>query len=239
MYPVLWLVPYCAILYLLFRRGLYSLSVPILIFSFVYLYFMGKGYLGPYFARITMLLFPGFCVVVGIACYDLQLKVRNKRTAAVVLSGALLLIFVPSLVFDLAYDRAMQQKDAREVLRQDLRNSIGEVPTRVGILHYGPYFYTAMPAAKPLTSDKVVVQLQDAGEDADYLLVGLSTQIDPAQINAIVRQIEAQGKFRYAKSYRVPVRIFGHEFKLMRFPPDMTYPFPLILLFRSNVPNVS
>jgi hypothetical protein len=239
MYPVLWLVPYCAILYLLFRRGLYSLSVPILIFSFLYLYFMGKGYLGPYFARITMLLFPGFCVLVGIACNDLQLKVRNKRTAAVVLSGALLLIFVPSLVFDLAYDRAMQQKDAREVLRQDLRNSIGEVPTRVGILHYGPYFYTAMPAAKPLTSDKVVVQLQDAGEDADYLLVGLSTQIDPAQINAIVRQIEAQGKFRYAKSYRVPVRIFGHEFKLMRFPQDMTYPFPLILLFRSNVPNVS
>ncbi len=79
------------------------------------------------------------------------------------------------MVFDLAYDRAMQQKDAREVLRQDLRNSIGEVPTRVGILHYGPYFYTAMPAAKPLTSDKVVVQLQDAGEDADYLLVGLPT----------------------------------------------------------------
>jgi hypothetical protein len=239
MYPVLWLVPYCAILYLLFRRGLYSLSVPILIFSFVYLYFMGKGYLGPYFARITILLFPGFCVLVGIACNDLQLKVRNKRTAAVVLSGALLLIFVPSLVFDLAYDRAMQQKDAREVLRQDLRNSIGEVPTRVGILHYGPYFYTAMPAAKPLTSDKVVVQLQDAGEDADYLLVGFPTQIDPAQINAIVRQIEAQGKFRYAKSYRVPVRIFGHEFSLMRFPQDMTYPFPLILLFRSNVPNVS
>ena len=239
MYPVLWLVPYCAILYLLFRRGLYSLSVPILIFSFVYLYFMGKGYLGPYFARITMLLFPGFCVLVGIACNDLQLKVRNKRTAPLVLNGALLLIFVPSLVFDLAYDRAMQQKDAREVLRQDLRNSIGEVPTRVGILHYGPYFYTAMPAAKPLTSDKVVVQLQDAGEDADYLLVGLPTQIDPAQINAIVRQIEAQGKFRYAKSYRVPVRIFGHEFKLMRFPSDMTYPFPMILLFRSNVHNVS
>ncbi|HET6886325.1 MAG TPA: glycosyltransferase family 39 protein [Candidatus Udaeobacter sp.] len=239
MYPVLWLVPYCAILYLLFRRDLYSLSVPILIFSFVYLYFMGKGYLGPYFARITILLFPGFCVLVGIACDDLQLKVRNKRTAAVVLSGALLLIFVPSLVFDLAYDRAMQQKDAREVLRQDLQNFIGEVPTRVGILHYGPYFYTAMPAAKPLTSDKVVVQLQDAGEDADYLLVGLTTQIDPAQINAIVRQIEAQGKFRYARGYRVPVRIFGHEFKLMRFPQDMTYPFPLILLFRSNVPNVS
>jgi hypothetical protein len=234
MYPVMWLAPYCAILYLLFRRGLYNLSVPILIFSFLYLYFMGKGYLGPYFARITILLFPGFCVLVGIACNDLQLKVRNKRTAAVVLSGALLLIFVPSLVFDLAYDRAMQHKDAREVLRQDLQNFIGEEPTRIGILHYGPYFYTAMPAAEPLNSEKVVIQLQDAGEDADFFLVGFPTQIGPAVINAIVRQIEAQGKFRYAKSYRVPVRIFGHEFRLTRFPQDMTYPFPVILLFRAR-----
>src|SRR5262245_32841740 len=53
MYPLLWLVPYCAILYLLFRRNLYSLSAPIMIFSFLYLYFMGKGYLAPHFARIA------------------------------------------------------------------------------------------------------------------------------------------------------------------------------------------
>jgi hypothetical protein len=236
MYPLLWLVSYCAILYLLFKRSLYSLSVPILIFSFLYLYFMGKGYLGPYFARVTMLLFPGFCVLVGIVCGDLQLTLRNKRTTAVVLSGALLLVILPSIIFDLAYDRGMQQTDAREALRKDLQNFIGEAPARIGILRWGPYFYTAMPAAKPLTSDKVVVQLQDAGEDADYFLVGFPTQIGPTQISAIVRQIEAQGKFKYAKSYRVPVRIFGHEFSLARFPQDMTYPFPLILLFRARTP---
>jgi len=236
MYPVLWLAPYCAIVYLLFRRSLYSLSVPILIFSFLYLYFMGKGYLGPYFARITILLFPGFCVLVGIACNDLQSKVGNKRTTAVVLSGALLLIIVPSIIFDLAYDRAMQQTDAREVLRQDLQNFIGESPARIGILHWGPCFYTAMPAAKPLSTDKVVVQLQDAPEDADYFLVGFSTQIGEALIKATVQRVEAQGKFRYAKNYRVPVRIFGHEFRLTDFPQDMTYPFPMILLFRARTP---
>ncbi|HET6268026.1 MAG TPA: hypothetical protein VFG11_09945, partial [Acidobacteriota bacterium] len=43
MYPLLWVVPYCAILYLVFRRSLYSVSIPILIFSILYLYFMGKG----------------------------------------------------------------------------------------------------------------------------------------------------------------------------------------------------
>jgi hypothetical protein len=237
MYPVLWLVPYCAIVYLLFRRSLYSLSVPILIFSFLYLYFMGKGYLGPYFARVTMLLFPGFCVLVGIVCDDLQLTLRNRRTTAVALSGTLLLVMVPSIIFDLAYDRAMQQTDAREVLRKDLQNFIGEAPARIGILQWGPYFYTVMPAAKPLKSEKVVVQLQDIGEDADFFLVGFSTQIGPPLFNATVRRVEAQGKFKYAKSYRVPVRIFGHEFKLMHFPQDMTYPFPMILLFRARTPT--
>src|SRR5207247_3783006 len=129
-YPLLWLVFYCAILYLLFRRSLYSLSVPILIFSSLYLYFMGKGYLGPYFARVTMLLFPGFCVLVGIVCSDLQLTLRNKRTTTVVLSGALLLVMVPSIIFDLAYDRAMQRTDARENLRTDLQRFKGRAPTR-------------------------------------------------------------------------------------------------------------
>jgi hypothetical protein len=99
MYPVLWL-PYCAILYLLFRRRLYSLSLPILIFSFLYLYFMGKGYLGSYFARVTMLLFPGFFVLVGIVGSDLQLTLRNKQTTAVVLSGAVLFVLASFITGD-------------------------------------------------------------------------------------------------------------------------------------------
>ena len=237
MYPLLWLVPYCAILYLVFRRSLYSVSIPILIFSLLYLYFMGKGYLGPYFARIAMVLFPGFCVLVGVACADLQLKVKNNRTAATFLTCALLLVLGPSLAFDLAYGHAMQKKDAREVLRSDLQKLIGDARAIIGIWQFGPYFYTAMPAAKPLTSEKVAVQLQNPAQDADFFLVGVPTQIDPARMNAIVSQVEAQGKFTYERSYRVPVKIFGYEFKLVRFPQDMTYPFPTILLFRARTPT--
>jgi hypothetical protein len=233
MYPLLWLVPYCAIIYLLFRRSLYSLSLPILIFSFLYLYLMGKGYLGPYFGRITMLLIPGFCVLVGMAWGDLQLELRKNRTLAVISIGALLLIVGPSVAFDVAYGRAMQQNDAREVVREDLRKLIGEAPAKIGIFHFGPYFYTVMPAAKPLNSQKVAVQLQDPGEDASFFLVGFPSQISPAQINATVAHVEAQGKFQYERSYHVPIKIFGHEFKVMRFPQDMTYPFPTILLFRA------
>src|SRR6267143_3067875 len=226
MYPVLWVVPYCSVVYLLFRRSLYRLTVPLLIFSLLYLYLMGKGYLAPYFGRITMLLMPGFCVLVGIAWSDLQLQVRNHRRLAVVSTVALLLIVVLSLIFDLAYDRATQQEDAREIVRKDLQNAIGDRPARIGILHVGPDFYTVMPAAKALNNEKVTVQLQDPGENADFLLVGFPTEAAPALINATVRQVETQGKFKYAKSDRVPVRIFGHEFSLTHFPPDMTYSFP-------------
>ena len=234
MYPLLWVVSYCAVAYLLFRRSLYRLTIPLLIFSLLYLYLMGKGYLAPYFGRITMLLMPGLCVLVGIAWSDLQLQVRNHRRLTVVSTVALLLIVVPSLIFDLAYDRAMQQKDAREIVRKDLQDAIGDRPARIGILHVGPDFYTVMPAAKALNSEKVTVQLQDPGENADFLLVGFPTEAAPELINATVRQVETQGKFEYAKSYRVPVRIFGHEFSLTHFPPDMTYSFPTILLFRAR-----
>jgi len=237
MYPLLWLLPYCAIVYILFRPNLYSLSIPILIFSLLYLYMMGKGYLGPYFGRITMLLFPGFCVLVGIALANLPQRLRDKRILAVASTCALLFVIGPSVVFDVAYSRAMQQKDARQLVQEDLRNLIGDAPAKIGIFRFGPYFYSVMPAAKPLNSEEVEVRLQDPGQDADFFLVGFPTQVSPAQLNATVRQVEKQGKFKHAKSYRVPVTIFGYEFSLMHFPQDMTYPFPTILLFRANRPT--
>ena len=232
MYPLLSLVPYCAILYLLFRRSLYRFSVPILIFSFLYLYLMGKGYREASFGRITMLLFPGFCVLVGIALGSLQLELCDKRTLAVVSTGTLLLYVGPSVIFDVAYSCAMQQKDARQVVREDLQKLIGDAPAKIGI--NGACLYTVMPAAKGLNSEKVAVQFQYGGQNADFFLVGFPIEIGPAQINATVRQVEAQGKFKYEKTYRVPVRIFGHEFRLTHFPQDMTYPFPTILLFRAG-----
>ena len=236
-YPLLWLVPYCAILYLVFRRSLYSLSVPILIFSLLYLYFMGKGYLGPYFARITMLLFPGFCILVGIVCADLQLRLRNNWAFAVVITCAFILVLGPSLVFDIAYGRAMQQKDARQVLREDLQKVIGQAPATIGVSRYGAYFYTVMPATEPLKSQKVSVQLQDAGQKADLFVLGFPREMDPAAMKATIREVEAQGQFKFERSYNVPVKIFGYEFRLARFPPDMTYPFPTILLFRARGPT--
>ncbi len=237
MYPLLWLVPYCAILYLLFRRSLYRVSVPILIFSLVYLYFMGKGYLGPYFARVTMLLFPGFCVLAGIACSDLRLRLRKKRAIAAVLTAALLVVLGPSVLFDLAYDQAIKRKDVRLVLRADLQKLIGESPATIGVSQFAHHFYTVMPAANLLKSEKIKVQVQKPDQTADLFLVGLPSAIDPKDINTIIKDVETQGKFKYERSYRIRPKLFGHEFSLVRFPEDMTYPFPTILVFRSRVPT--
>src|SRR5260370_11693799 len=104
----------------------------------------------------------------------------------------------------------------------------------MGILGLGVFFYTEMPVAKPLRGQKVTVQLQDPGEDADFLLVGFARKISPPQINAIVRQIERRGKFKYARTYNIPVKAFGQEFSLTQFLLDMTYPFRIILLFHAR-----
>jgi hypothetical protein len=239
MYPLLWVMFYCLILYLVFRRSLYSRSLPLLIFSFLYLYFMGKGYLGPFFARATMLLFPGFCILAGLACNDLLSRFKNKPTVTLVLAGALLLVVGPSVLFDVAYACAMRHKDTRLVLRKDLQALIGKTPATISISRLGPYFYTVMPATAPLKSDKVTVQLQEPWQKADFFLVGLPRQTRLVHTNAIIRAIEAQGVFKYEKSYNVPVEIFGQQFNLARFPQDMTYPFPMILLFRAKLPNAS
>jgi hypothetical protein len=234
MYPLLWLLPYCAILYLCLRRSLYRQSLPILIFSGLYLYVMAKGYEGGIFARATMLLFPGFCILVGLAFCDLWLSLKQHRTAVCFLITAPLLIALPSIVFDMGYVKAMQQRDARSTLRGDLQKLIGDATVTVGVLKFGGYFYTVMPAVEPLKSKELVVRVQDSDEKADFFLVGIPVPIDSGPLDLAIKKGEANGRFRYEKSYRVCPTIFGHELQLGRFPTDMTYPFPTILLFRAK-----
>jgi len=160
------------------------------------------------------------------------LELKNKWLLAVASTAALLLIFAPSVAFDIAYDPATQQKDVREAARDDLQTLIRRSPATIGVLRVGGYFYTAMPAAEPLKSEKVVVQLQDLDQQADFFLVGLTGPINSNRLHSTVKKIEAQGRFRYDRSYSVRPKIFGKELRLTGFPQDMTYPFPTILLFR-------
>jgi Dolichyl-phosphate-mannose-protein mannosyltransferase len=234
MYPILWLLPYGAICYLCFRRGLYSTSLPILLVSLVYLYFMSKGYVVPVFARAMMFLFPGFCILIGLAFDDLLLLSEKRRLLAALLTSALLLPVIPSIIFDLAYGYAMKQNDARSTLRKDLGNLVDNRAVTIGIAHFGGYFYTVMPAVDPLKSEKVEVRLQDLDQKADFFLLGFGAPIDSGLLDVAVKKVEAQGNFTYENTYRGHEKIFGRELRLARFPSDMTYPFPTILLFRAK-----
>jgi hypothetical protein len=145
-----------------------------------------------------------------------------------------LLIALPSIVFDMAYVKAMQQRDARSTLQEDLEKLIGDATVTVGVLKSGGYFYTVMPAVEPLKSQRITVQVQDPAQKADIFLAGFPVPIDPAWLHPGIERIEAQGIFRYEKSYNTQPKIFGRDLYLKRFPSDMTYPFPTILLFRAK-----
>ena len=210
MYPLLWIICYCAIVYLIFRRNFHHITFPILIFSLLYLYPMSKGYTGPYWARAAMPLFPGFCILIGIALNDLEVLLKKYRTAVFVLITAQLLLTLPSIVFDSAYVEAMRQRDSRLILRQDLQKLIGTSSATIGVFsRLGSYFYTAIPAVQPLTNERVVLQLQDLDQQADFLLVGYGRPIDSNLLNFSVTKVEAQGRFRVRK-------------KLQRSPQDFS-----------------
>jgi hypothetical protein len=181
-----------------------------------------------------MLLFPGFCILVGLAYGDLLRLLKKQRMSAILLTIVTFLVTAPSVVFDVAYAHAMEQKDVRTALREDLNKMIANSPATIAVSRLGPWFYTVMPAVEPLKNKTVTVQPQEADQPADFFLVGFTGPIDTTQTEAMIRRIEQQGNFKYERTYNVRQKILERQFQLARFPPDMTYPFPTILLFRAN-----
>ena len=197
MYPLLWVICYCTTTYLLLRPKLYHVTLPILIFSLLYLYPMAKGYVGPYWARAAMPLFPGFCILTGVAVNDLQILLKGRRVVVSLIITALVLLTLPSIAFDAAYVGTMRQRDSRSILREDLQRLIGHNSATIGIFpSLGGYFYAAMPAAEPLKNEKVVVQLQDLDQQADFLLVGFGGPIDSNLLDYSVNKVEEQSRFK-------------------------------------------
>ena len=108
-YPVLWLLIYFSTLYVILRPSLWPTVVPLCVFAVLYTYSMAKGYLGV-FARLTMLLMPVFCIFVGLACGDIFPKIVKRRLLCALVMILMLLLTLPSVLFDWAYGRAMQRR---------------------------------------------------------------------------------------------------------------------------------
>jgi hypothetical protein len=203
----------------------------LLLFALFYSYPMSKGYLIT-IARQVMLLLPAFCILISVALVDLADLVRRRGIVWAIPAAIVLLLAVPSLVFDYAYVSCMSETDVRTLLRNHLREELGDSHATVTVGKRGGYFYCAMPAVIPLSNASVTVS--PTNQPANYLLLGSEQPLQANDISEESNNIEKEGHFRLAKVYnRVPT-LWGAQFDLSTFPPDMTYPFVGILLFRST-----
>lgn len=237
-YPALWLLIYVSAVYVILRRCLWPTAVPLFAFAILYTYSMAKGYLDA-FARLTMLLMPVLCIFVGLAWGEIFPRIIKRPFAFRLVMIALLLLVLPTIVFDYAYARAMKRRDVRELLFNDMRSLIKDrSATTIAVSELGAYFYTAMPAVLPLESksNNVSVQLESSVvTPADFLVVGFEKPLPENLRDSTIRKVESGGKFRFMKAYsRVP-KVFGKRLDLSEFPVDMTYPFPTILLFSKAI----
>jgi hypothetical protein len=232
-YPVLWLVIYLAVLFAVFRRSLSHIVLPLCLFTALYTYPMAKGYI-VVFARQVMLLLPVCCIFVGLAFERIFTKVSNGWFLSGLVAALLALVIVPTLLFDLAYGQAMQRRDARDLLRQDLSELVkAQSSVTIGVSESGGYFYTAMPGVFPLKSEQVAVRLQRSfSTPADFFVMGFQRPLAENRRNQAIRQVESGGEFSFMKAYSCVPTVLGKRLDLSGFPPDMTYPFPTILLFR-------
>ena len=232
-YPILWLVIYLSTLYVILRRSLCHTVVPLCLFAALYTYPMAKGYI-VVFARQVMLLLPIFCIFVGLASERVFTKVSNRPLLSGLVAALLALLVLPTLLFDWAYGQAMQRRDVRDLLREDLADLVKtQSPVTIGVSDSGCYFYTAMPGAFPLKSEHVAVRLQQSfSMPADFFVMGFERPLAENWRNFAIRQVESGGAFSFMKAYSRAPTILGKRLDLSNFPPDMTYPFPTILLFR-------
>ena len=128
----------------------------------------------------------------------------------------------------------MRGRDVREMLRNDMRELIKDRSSAsIAVSDGGCYFYTAMPAVFPLKRNNVAVQLESSlTAPADFFVMGFERPLAENSRESTIRQVESRGAFRFVKAYSRAPTIFGKRLDLSNFPPDMTYPFPTILLFR-------
>jgi hypothetical protein len=232
-YPILWLVIYLAAVYAVCRRSLSHIVLPLCLFMALYTYPMAKGYI-VIFARQVMLLLPVFCIFVGLASGKILPRLLKRPFLFGLVAALLALLVLPTLLFDWAYGQAMQRRDVRDLLRQDLAELVKtQSPITIGVSESGCYFYTAMPGAFPLKSEHVAVRLQQSSSmPADFFVMGFERPLAQRWADYAIRQVESGGAFSFMKAYSCAPAVLGKRFDLSNFPPDMTYPFPTILLFR-------
>ena len=231
-YPFLWLLLYFSTLYVILRRSFHRIVLPLCLFVILYSYPMAKSYIN-IFARQVMILLPVFCIFAGLAFEDIIPKLLKRRLLFALVMTVIALLVIPTFLFDFAYGSAMRGRDVREIVRADMGQLIKDrSSSSIAVSESGCYFYTAMPAVFPLKSDNVAVRLQSSfTEPADFFVMGFERSLAENSRKAAIRRVENGEAFRLTKAYSRAPTLLGKSWDLSDFPPDMTYPFPTILLF--------
>jgi hypothetical protein len=231
-YPILWLLLYVSTLYVILRPSRWAVVIPMCLFAACYTYSMAKGYIDV-FARLVMLILPVLCIFAGLAFGEILPKLLKRPVLLSIVMSVLLLLILPTIVFDWAYGCAMRGRDVREMLLGDMQQLIkSRSSTTIAVSEGGGYFYTAMPAVHPLRCSNVAVDVENAiSKPADFYVMGFERPLDEDSRKSMIRQVESGGAYRFMKAYSHVPTVFGKKWDLSDFPPDMTYPFPAILLF--------
>ncbi len=179
---------------------------------------MARGYFTGLFARPVILLFPGFCVLDAVAWSDIVSRTSLRPALRAAFGTAAFLLALPSILFDVAYVRGMQQIDPRATLRDDLKRWVGFATVQIAVHRSGGFFYTILSAIKSIKNRKIIVRLQGPKEPANFYIVALRTPDPPKKVAKSIRQVESSGKFRFLKEYATELRPFRIKLDLSTFP---------------------
>ncbi len=242
--PALWIVLYGAVIYALLCRRRYPYTLPLLAFSFVSLYLMGKGYLGvqPEFVRVAMSLFPGFAIFAGIAFGDVWQWLQSRRMIRGAMALALAAIAGATLLYDFGYVNAMSRDDARLQLYRFFSDEVPESQPVVGYWDRGHGYFLVQPALELVksrrleyVSDAGRLQRMIDGQDPvrlDYLILSVMEEGDQGRTESKIQELVHSGRFTFVRKFSNPIRILGITFEFAHRPHDLEYPFPEFYLLK-------
>ncbi len=234
--PFLWLLLYSSTVYLLFRSKLYLVSLPFIIFLFLFLYPMAKGYVYPDFIRAALLIFPILAILVGIAFDDLYILLKNPRKKIVVWL-LLIVICTPTVLYDWAYVSAMERNDPRIQLYNFFKAKVDiNKPINIALIASDQLNYFLVRPTLDIYNNAIrfdnLEESQLSTCNDQYLLFYAFEASHYSLANDRLKKFTESGKFEFIQSFENPIKLNGYIFKFPNNPHDLVYPFPTIYLLK-------
>jgi hypothetical protein len=230
---------YTSMVYMLFRRKYYGVTLPVLAFSALYVYYATKGY-GLYAIRALLYLFPIFALFTGMMLTELHERWQSERPYRVLLNTAIAVLFIPSLLFTMAYVYRMADRDQDPYVQvhRHFQNIPVTEPLRVGFVgwewdrYHVPNFGDILNATHhEVTVSDSRIDYLDPEHAVDYLLLFNFDSTMHERVDETLAQWRASDLYAYQTTFSMPLNIGPLNFNYDMAPTDFRYPFPVIHLF--------